>query len=167
MPISPYSQVVKIKAALIDVFTTNQGPSGMLSTVKSIGGTSYCETGVFPYIGVDIIQTKPEFVSIHKLRTSVEFGISISVRSTTLLIDAYNARDIIIDDGNGNGVMQVLREQYSQLLSSTNGGIPLIEKCDIGQTIFLSNVSENKSSPMTEFFADAVIVFTVYSTVNI
>lgn len=157
-----FSQAVATKAALIKVFTNNQGASGMLSSVKSIGSTGLNETGVYPYIGVDLIQIqKPEFVSIHKLRSCMEFGISISCMSPNLLLDAYAQRDSIIDDGAGNGVWQILREQYFLLL----GG--LIEKCDLGQVVLLANTETDKAAASTVFYADALIVFYAYATVNI
>jgi hypothetical protein len=157
-----FAQVVAIKQAMLDVLTSNMGASGMLYGIKSIGGTFYSETGVWPFIGLDIVQIqKPEFVSIHKLRHCIEFCANVSVRSNTLLIDARTALNPFLDDGQGNGLLQIIREQYYQLLDG------LIEKVDQGQIIFISNVSENASSPPTAFFSEAAVFFNVYFTVNI
>ncbi len=150
-----HSFAVQIKQALISLLTTNLGPSGMLSTVKAVGATSYSEVGVYPYVGVDIIKTTEKFVANHRVRITLDIGISISCRSTTLLIDAYNQRDSILDDGIGNGIQPILRQQMYLFL---NG---LIQKCEITDTIYLSNVSENKSSAPVEFFADALVIWNV------
>lgn len=158
---TPYSQATAIKAALINTFTTNQGPSGKLAPVLSIGPTSFPESGVYPYCGLDIIQMNEAFVANHKIRLTIDFGISISVKTNTLLQDAYTIRDSIIDDGEGNGVQPILRSLMYTLLDG------LIEKCEIGKTIFINNVEDDKSAAPTVFYADAVILFTVNQTINV
>jgi len=158
---TPYSQATAIKAALINTFTTSQGVSGVLAPVLSVGPTSFPESGTYPYVGVDIVRMNEDFVGNHKVRLTIDFGISISVKSTTLLQDAYTVRDSIIDDGNGNGVQPLLRSIMTSLL----GG--LIEKAEIGQTILLNNVEDDKTSPPTVFYADAVITYTVCQTINV
>ena len=150
----PYAKIVQIKQALIDVFTDAQCASGQLSTIQSVGGTNFNEAGAWPYLGVDIIQIKePVFASNHRLRHVIEFGINVSVRSTDRLIDARSALDPILDDGAGNGVLNILRQQYYLLL----GG--LLEKVDFGRMYFLNNVQADDKSAPTAFFSDAVVIF--------
>ena len=161
-----YSQALAIKEAIITVFTASQGASGTLYAVKAVGPTGYNETGVSPYVGVELIKTSESFGASHQIKIKMSFGISVSVTSTTLLQDAYKARDLIIDDGNGNGIQPLLRNSIYTLLVDTNGD-PLIEKCEITDTILLSNVSESKASAPTVFYADALIVFECYQGITI
>ena len=161
MSMTPYAQTTLIKQAIINAFAAQQGASGKLASVLAIGPTAFPEANAYPYIGVDIVKTKEEFIGNHHMRISIDFGISCSVKSITLLQDAYTQRDVILDDGNGNGYQPILRNMMYTLL----GG--LITKCEIGDTIFLSNVSQDKLAAPTEFYADAVTMFHVWQTINI
>ena len=156
-----YSQAVAIKAELIKAFTNEQHPGGKLSSVLAIGPTSYPESGVFPYVGVDIVKMKEAFIANHKIRLTIDFAISVSVRSTTLLQDAYKVRDALLDDGAGNGLQPILHNNMYLLL---NG---LIEKSEIGDIILLSNIDGDKGAAQTQFFADAVIMYSVNQTITV
>ena len=158
---SSYSQAIAIKTEIINEFVAQMGTGGKLSTVKAIGPTAFPESGVYPYVGVELIKSTEEFVANHKIRANFTFAISISVKSTTLLQDAYTARDAIIDDGTGNGVQPLLRSAMYGLFAG------LVEKSEIGSTILLSNVEGDKSGALTNFFADAVIMLETYQTLTV
>ena len=161
MSMSPYAQTVLIKQAVLNALVAQQAPGGKLASVQSIGPTAFPESNTYPYIGCDIIKTKEEFIGNHHMRICIDFGITCSVKTITLLADAYAIRDTLLDDGNGNGFLPVLRNMMYTLL----GG--LITKAEIGETIFLSNVSQDRSAAPTEFYADVVVMFKVWQNINV
>lgn len=162
MSTAPFAQTVLIQQALIDAFTATQSPSGALSSVAAIGETTFNETGLYPYLSVEWIHTKEDFVAVRKVRITCTFGISISCRSTTLLVDAKRQRDRLIDDGQGGGLQPILR---NIMTTTFLGG--LIEMSHIVETISLSSVQADKGQAQTEYFSDGTTIFEAAATITV
>jgi hypothetical protein len=147
-----YSLTNAIKQAIISAFTAEQG-TGRLATVQSVGPAWLNEAEVYPYIGVELIHRKEQIIGNQQRLSTARWGITVSVKSTTLLADAYASRDVLIDDGAGNGVEPILRDMaYNRL----NG---LISTGELIEVVLTSNLDTSKSDSPSEFFAEAAIIF--------
>lgn len=147
-----YGQTNAIKAAIIGLFTTEM-QTGKLPSVLAVGPVAYPEAGVYPYIGVELIHRKEEVIANNNRASKCLWGINISVRSTTLMQDAVALRDVIIDDGAGNGVEPLLRNVARTRFSG------LISKGEIKEVFMTNNLDANKTDTPTEFFSEAAIFF--------
>ena len=157
--ISPFSQTVQVKEALINLLMASMSASGALPTVESIGPTYLNEVGVNNYVGVEVFHIVEKPWS-RRVEVTISFGISISVKSPTdKLQDAYPIRDYIIDAGDGiHGIQPILRAQMSTLYPGAylDG---LIASSNIKETILISSTAAPNANIPTAYVAEAAIMW--------
>jgi hypothetical protein len=152
--------------AIINRLTAQQG-TGTLASVRSIGTTTFPEANVYPYVGVELVHRKEEiWGSLHK-KSILTFAISISVRTTadtSTLADAVSQRDLIIDDGSGNGIEPILRSFNLDVGGALNG---TSIKAEILDVLLTTNAAEDKSASPSVYYAEGLIMFQVTQQINI
>lgn len=156
---TPFSLAVATKAAIIDAFTAEQGVGGKLSSVVSIGTTCFPETNAYPYIGVELVQRKESFYTNNQRLSICRWVANISVKDEDLLKNAVDALEVIIDDGEGNGIEPIIRAFSRNKL----GGV--IFRAELDTTTFM-NSGDDKEAAATEFFAEALVVFATWQVIN-
>ena len=112
-------------AAITSLLDAQLGPSGQLPTVANVQQSVDLYTGQSPAIGVQLVHTRSEMSSTKKMKVTSDFVVLVSVKSEYNVIaqtppnltDANLQLQVIIADGNGRGVVEVLRNPANINLS--------------------------------------------------
>jgi hypothetical protein len=144
--------VTQIKTALLSLFTSNLNTR--LQLVNSVGPVSFPESGVFPYVGVEEVNRVEKVIGNHSISSTVNWDISVVVKTTgnMLLQDAVNLRNLVLDDGNNNGVEPILREVNSSLLSG------LISRASIGEVRYFTSQGFDKMGSLSGGYVAGAII---------
>lgn len=143
----------KIEAAAV--------PGGKLASVQLIGKTAYpgLLSMAYPYVGLEIGHRLEEPTTQNEMSSVIQFMVSIFVHSDVSLDDAYNQREMLLDDGNGNGLENVLRS----IVPQTDLGA---WQSYIKEIRYESSLADGRKQNGTEWLAMAVIRFEVRAAIS-
>jgi hypothetical protein len=116
--LSPEESSAQQWSAITTLLDAQLGPTGKLPTVANVQQSVDLYTGQSPAIGVQLVRTRSEMSSTKKMKVTSEFVVLVSVKSEynalaqtpPNLSDANAQLQEIIANGNGHGVVEVLRD---------------------------------------------------------
>jgi hypothetical protein len=152
MSVNP-SNLIPIRNA-IQAQLISEMVSGRISGVESIGSSWLNDVSLYPYIFVWPMGGSEQIFAVRRKKETVDIQIGLAYKSVLpypTIEDAYNNLYTLMDDGNGNGLMAILRDPNNY----TWGG--LASYSEIVDYKFYDTVDSNKASSMTNFAAYCVM----------
>ena len=124
---SPEERSAQQWAAIIALLQAQVGAGKMLPTVADVRASIDLWTGNVPAVGVQLQSVRADQVYTKGVKSTAEFVILAATRSVPDIIsptqttppnldDAMSQVQAIVNDGNGNGITQILRLRANQTL---------------------------------------------------
>jgi hypothetical protein len=148
------SNYVAIKAAIHDKLVSEL--SGRLAGVERVGSEWLNDAKIYPYVYVGRpTRFTQERASSHKFRRVDDFVLGVACRSTDSLEAAQAQLDLLLDDGNGNGLLAILNDPANY----TWGG--LAQYSFVAEGSNYDNLGSTKTASTGEYVAYSVIRYSV------
>ena len=152
--------VLTIQNAIIAKVTAEAVDGGKLASVALIGKTAYpgMILASYPYVGVEIGHREEDPGANNEMKSTIQYLCSVYVHSDVSLDDAYAQREALLDDGNGNGLENVLRS----IVPQTDLGA---WQAYIREVRYESSLTDGRRQNGTEWIAMAVIRYEVKAVI--
>ena len=153
MPVNS-SNLLAIKNA-IKAQLVAEKQTGRIQSVYAIGDSWLNEVSNYPYVSVYASSKTEKIEAVRRKRATMSFVIGCAVESDISLEDAYNRLYILMDDGNGAGLENILRDPTHYTWGN------LASFSELTETRYYDDLGSNKNQALTSFVAYAVIKYDV------
>lgn len=99
-----------IESSIYATLEAERQPGGRISSVVAIGNAWLNEVSEFPYVFVDFDSLTQEPSASRQRKQVCTYLIGIAYQSSVSLSDARTQVKLLLDDGNGNGLLPVLND---------------------------------------------------------
>jgi hypothetical protein len=134
--------------------------SGRISSVAAIGDTWLNEVSTFPYVYIDFDSLTQDPSAVRQRKQVVTYILGIAYQSSVSLSDARRQCKLLLDDGNGNGLLPILNDPANFSWQQQANWSEVVD------VKLYDNGTDNQSTA-AQFIAYAVIRFEVWQYLTV